>query len=84
MELKKPHPSRLVGGVQTQTGLVSYPHVVDKNSEGHVRSEEFQPRTRPPSPRFQGQEDKSPELLAAKPTGIESLEETAKAPKSSS
>ena len=26
-ELKKPHPSRLVGGVQTWNGLVPHPHV---------------------------------------------------------
>ena len=30
----KPHPSRLVGGVETQNGLVSNPRVVDKDSGG--------------------------------------------------
>ena len=34
MELKKPHPSRLVEGAQTQNRLVPHPYVVDKNSGG--------------------------------------------------
>ena len=34
MDLKKPHPLRLVGGAQMQNGLVSHQHVVDKNSGG--------------------------------------------------
>ena len=34
MELKKPHPSRLVGGAQVQNGLVFHPSVVDEISEG--------------------------------------------------
>ena len=33
-ELKKPHPSKLVGGVQTWNRLVPHPCVVDKNSGG--------------------------------------------------
>ena len=33
-ELKKPHPSRLVGGVQMLDGLVPHPCVVDKNLGG--------------------------------------------------
>ena len=51
-----------------QNGLALHPCVVDKNSKGYLENEEFQPHTRPPSPRFQCQEDKSPQLLAA---GIE-------------
>ena len=34
MELKKPHPSRLVGGAQTQNGLVTHPGMVGKNLGG--------------------------------------------------
>ena len=37
--------------------------------EGYLRSEESQTHTRPPSPGFQGQEDKSPQLLAVKTSG---------------
>ena len=37
-----------------------------KIQEGYLKSEESQPHTRPPSPGFQCQEDKSPEILAAK------------------
>ena len=37
-----------------------HPCVVDKNQEGYPRSKESQPLTRPPSPGFQWQEDKSP------------------------
>ena len=33
-ELKKPHASRLVGGVEMLNGLVLYPPVVDKNLGG--------------------------------------------------
>ena len=33
-ELRKPHPSRLIGGVQTWNRLVPYPCVVNKNSGG--------------------------------------------------
>ena len=35
-------------------------HVMDKNQEGYLGSEGFQPQTRPPSPGFQHQNDKSP------------------------
>ena len=65
-ELPKPHPSKLVGGTQTQNKLLSYPCVVDKNSEGYLRSKQAQPHTRSRSPGFQCQEDKSPQLLATK------------------
>ena len=32
MKLKKPHPSRLVGGAERQNGLFPHPYVVSKNS----------------------------------------------------
>ena len=69
-ELKKPHPSRLVGGVQTENGLVSHPRVVDKSLGGISQDQGVLPHTRTPSPGFQGQEDKSPQLLAAKTSGV--------------
>ena len=65
-KLKKPHPSKLVGGAQMWNRLVPHPRVVDTNSGGHLRSEESQTHTKPLSPAFQCQEDKSPQLLAAK------------------
>ena len=34
MELKKPHPSKLVGGVEVWNGLVPHTRVVDKNLGG--------------------------------------------------
>ena len=37
MELKKPYPSRLGGGVEMWNGLVPHPCVVDKNLEGISR-----------------------------------------------
>ena len=40
MELKKPHPSKLVGGAQMWNWLVSHPHVVDKNLGGISQEEE--------------------------------------------
>ena len=40
-----------------------------KLQERHVVSEESQPHNRTPSPGFQGQEGKSPQLLAAKTSG---------------
>ena len=60
MELKKPHPSRLVGGARMQNGLVPYPHVVDKHLGG-VSWEWGAPAPhQAPSPGFQCQEDLVP------------------------
>ena len=70
MELKKPHPSRLVGEAEAWNGLALHPHLVDKIWEGCLGSEESQPHTRAPGPWFQCQEDKSPKLLAAKTKGL--------------
>ena len=39
---------------------VPHSHVVDKNQEGHLRSEGSHPQTRPHGPGFQRQEDESP------------------------
>ena len=53
-ELQKPHPSRLVGGAQTQNRLVPHPHV-DKNSRGTsqawgVPAPHQEPQSRVPVP----------------------------------
>ena len=67
MELKKPHPSRLLrGGAQTRNGLIPHPHVEDKNSRGISWEQGVLALLQTPSLGFQGQEDKSPQLLAAK------------------
>ena len=73
-ELKKPHPSRLVGGVKTWMSW-SHSHWI-KIWEGYLRSEESQPHTKPPNPGFQSQEDKSPQFWLQKPVRIEPGEET--------
>ena len=84
MELKKPHPSRLVGGHRCRTGW-SHTHMWwIKIQEGYLGSEESQTRTSPLSPGFQYQVDKSPQLLAAKTSGVELVEKTSRALSSSS
>ena len=65
MELKKPHPSRLVGGPHMQNRLVPHPSVVDKNSGG-ISWEQGVPAPTPDTPGPGFQEDKYPQLLAAK------------------
>ena len=55
MELKKPHPSRLVGGVEMQNRLVPHPRMVDKNSGGISQEQEVpathqDPKTMVPVP----------------------------------
>ena len=67
MEFKKPHPSRLVGGERYWTGWS--PIQMDKNSGGISQEREIPEPHRPLSPRFQCQEDKCPQLLAAKTSG---------------
>ena len=76
MELKKPHPSRLVGGVETWNGLFSHPHVVDEISGRMPPERGVLAPHQDPSPGFQCQEDKFPQPLAAKLVGIELVEET--------
>ena len=53
-------------------------HVVDKNQEGHLGSQQSQSQARPHSPGFQKQEDKPPLPLAVKPSGFGAVEETAR------
>ena len=54
MELKKPHPSRLAGGVQTRKGLFPHPHVVDKNLEGVSEEQGVPAPHQAPQPRVPG------------------------------
>ena len=60
MELKKLHPSRLVGRVEMWN---NWSHIHEwwvKLREGYLRIQESQLQTRAPSPEFQFQEDKFP------------------------
>ena len=57
-----------VGGVGAER-TAPHPRVVDTNLEGHLQNKGSQPQARPPSPGFQHQEDKSPQLLAVKTSG---------------
>ena len=68
-ELKKPHPFRLAGGVQTRNGLVPHPCVVDKNLGGISQERGVPAPHQALSPGSQWQEYKSPQLLAAKTRG---------------
>ena len=69
MELKKPLESILVGGTEIQRHGTGWSHTHMwwiKIQEAYLRSEGSQLHIRTPSPGFQYQEDKSPQLLAAK------------------
>ena len=83
-ELKKPHPSRLVGGAQTQNWLVLYPHVVDKNSGGIYREQGVPAPHQAPSQQSSARKVSPHNFWLKKPSGIESVEETSLAPSSSS
>ena len=80
-ELKKPHPCRLVGEVQTWNGLVA--HCIDKNARG-ICWEGGVPDTQPVLPAQGSRARKiSPHnFWLQTPAGIESVEETAGAPSS--
>ena len=80
MELKKSHPSRVVGGVQTQYRLVSHPHVVDKFRRDISGAKSPSPT---PGPSTQGSNVRkvSPHnFWLQKPVKIESVEETSEVP----
>ena len=84
VELKEPHSPRLVGGVQVQNRLLSHPHVANKNSgglsweQGVPAHQALQPRVPVPGRYVPNN------FWLQKPVGIESVEETAGAPSSSS
>ena len=59
MELKKPHPSRLVGMAETWNGLVPHPHVVDKNTGGISQERGVLDPHQGPQPKVQCEEGKS-------------------------
>ena len=67
-ELKKPHISRLVGGVQMHSGLVPHPCVVDKNLEGLYQEWGVIAPHQAPKPKAPVPEGKS-SILAAKNSG---------------
>ena len=83
-ELKKPHPSGLVGGVQMWNRLASHPCVVDKNSgglsweQGVPAHQALQPRVPVPGRYVPNN------FWLQKPVGIESVEEAAGALSNSS
>ena len=51
-ELKKPHPSRLVGGAQMRNRLASHPCVGDENSGGIFQEQGVPATHQAPQPRF--------------------------------
>ena len=85
MELRKPYPSSLLGRAQRWNRLVMHPlmHMLwIKVWERHLRSEEFQPNTRPPAQRSSARKISPHNFWLQKPVGIESVEETSGAPSS--
>ena len=77
MELKKPQPSRLVGGTQTIMGW-SHTHMWQiKIQEGYLRSKESQAHTRPPAQGSNAKKISPHNFWLQKSVGIESVEETA-------
>ena len=77
MELKKPHPSRLVGGVETWTGLVPHPRVVDKNLGGISQGQEVAaPTLGPPAQGSSARKISPYNFWLQKLVVIESVEET--------
>ena len=78
MELKKPYPSRLVGGVQMQNRPVPQPHVVDKNLGRIYREQGVPAPHQDPWSRVPVPERLSPHnFWLQNPAGIESGQETA-------
>ena len=82
MELEEPHPSKLVGRVETRTGW-SHIHVWwIKIQEGYLRGKESQPHTRLSSPGFSVRKISPHNFWLQKPVGIELVEETFGVPSS--
>ena len=71
MELKKPHPSRLVVGAQTWNGFVQHSRVVDKNSGGISWERGGQPHDRPPAQGSSARKISPHNFWLKKPAGIE-------------
>ena len=84
MELKKPHPSRLVAGVKMQNELVPHLCMADKNLGGISQEQGVPTAHQVPKPRVPVPEDKPHNFWLQKPVGTESLEETSGGPSSSS
>ena len=84
MELKKPHPSRLVGGAEIQNGLVPYPHVVDKNL-GEISQEQGVPAPHQAlAQSFSARKISPHNFWLQKLSGTELVEETTGVPSTSS
>ena len=77
MKLKKPLPSRLVGGVETWNRLVPYPRVVDKNPGGISRVWGVQLHTKSCTAQASSAKKISPhDFWLQKPAEIKLVEET--------
>ena len=83
-ELMKPHPLRLVEGVQMQTGLVSHPCVVDKFGRDISEAKSPSHTSGPPAQGSSARKISPHNFWLQKPVGIEWVEEPAGAPRSSS
>ena len=85
MELKKPHPPRMVVRAQMQNRLVPHPRVVDKNSGGISQEQGLLAPPQGPSAQVSSARKKSPHYFwMQKPVGTELVEETSRVPGSSS
>ena len=80
IELEKLPSLRLVGGVQTQNGLVPHPCVVDKNSVGKSPS----PTPGPPAQGSSARKISPHDFWLQKRVGIEPVREASRVPSSSS
>ena len=75
MELKKPHPSRLVVGTQAQNGLVPHSCVVDKNLGGIFQEQGVpDPHQDPPAQGSSARKISPHNFWLQKLAGIESVE----------
>ena len=85
MELKKPHPSRLVGGAPIWNGLFPHPHVVDKTLGGISQEQAGPPPLQAPNLVHGSSARKiiPCNFWAQKQVGIELVKETAIAPSTS-
>ena len=85
IELKKPHPSKLVEGAQMQNRLVPYSYVLEKNSGGISWEQGVPAQHQAPQHRVLVPGRKVPTTSGCKnPAGIELVEETSEAPRCSS
>ena len=79
-ELKKPHPLKLVGGVQMWNGLVSHPCVVDKFGRDISEAKSPSHTSGPPAQGSSARKISPHNFWLQKLVGFESVEETSGAP----